>query len=122
MNQNSQTNNSLTLLSNAFSNLSSDQQIALTKATASAVTSTLQSTLKVVEIIAEGHRYRNILQSMIKALETDQTMRHNDVKMLIEVYREFSPSMPQHIRDQYLISILKLLESPRQKLTLPHPR
>ncbi|MBD2200822.1 MULTISPECIES: hypothetical protein [Calothrix] len=122
MNRNSHSSNNLTVLSDAFSKLPPDTQLVLSQATATAVITTLQSATKVVEIVAEGHQYRNTLQAMVQALKTDQSMRHKDVEELIKVLREFSAIMSQDIRDQFFMSILLLLKSPRQQFTLPQRR
>ncbi|MFN6518265.1 MAG: hypothetical protein RMY29_027785 [Nostoc sp. CreGUA01] len=122
MSRNLHSSNNLTVLSDAFSKLRPDTQLVLSQATATAVITTLQSATKLVEIVAEGHQYRNTLQAMVQALKTDQTMRLEKVNVLIKVLTEFRAIMSQDMRDQYLMSILLLLESSHQQFTLPQRR
>jgi hypothetical protein len=119
MSQNTHPNNSLTVLSNSFSKLPPNTQIALSRETASVVITTLQLATKVVETVAEGRQYRNTLQGMVQLLKTDQCMRHKDVQELISVLEKFYRIMSQDVRDQFFMSILRILESPRHQISLP---
>ena len=92
-------------------------QIILSQAAAQAV----QAIIETVQTHIKHVDYRNNLNAIIKTIETDQTMRHNDVDKIIEIIDKFKDDFSQDVKDKYYIAILKILESARTKPALPEP-
>jgi hypothetical protein len=75
--------------------------------------------VQTIQVLVEGHEYRARLGAMVKALETDQGMRHADVDYLVDVLDRFRGDMTPQTRDQYFMSILKLLDVTGLRARLP---
>ena len=77
--------------------------------------------VQTIQVLVEGHEYRSRLREMVKTLEADQSMRHADVDYLLEVLGRFKDDMSQQTRDEYFMSILKLLDVTGLRARLPLP-
>ncbi len=93
------------------------RQVILAKGAAEAAIAIVQS----VQVLVRGHEYRRNLQEMVAALRADQTMRHADVHLLLEVVDRFKEDMTQETRDAYFLNILRLLEGTGAGSRLPPP-
>ena len=75
--------------------------------------------IQTIQIMVEGQEYRSRLREMVMTLEADQVMRHADVQYLLEVLDRFKADMSPETRDQYFLSILRLLEVTGLRSLLP---
>lgn len=88
-----------------------------------------KSMVKVVAAIAESaavivsaHEYRNNLRAIVETLKADQSIRHSDVQIMIEMIRTCGHEMSQEVKDQFFLGILGKLTAGAKKLELPSPR
>lgn len=76
--------------------------------------------INIVQTVVVGATYRKNLSAIVKTLEADHVMRHQDVDKLIEVLDLFGSKMSETIRDEYYLAILDLLKS-SGRIALPLP-
>lgn len=92
-------------------------QVVLAKGAANAAVAIVQT----IQVLVQGHEYRKSLREMVATLEADQTMRHADVDLLLEILDRHKDDMSQTTRDEYFMSILKLLDVTGLRGRLPLP-
>jgi hypothetical protein len=74
-----------------------------------------------VQKLADGNKYRHMLEGIVKTLKADQTIRHQDVDKLLEVLEIAKNDMSQELKDEYYRAILRLLQTPQLRERLPPP-
>lgn len=74
-----------------------------------------------VQIVVQATQYRAGLQALVETLQADQSIRHQDVALLLEVLDRHGGDMSQHVRDEYYQAILQLLSVAGLRDRLPAP-
>ncbi len=103
------------MASMAVQKLSAQRDLTIAKGQADALTVVANALVDIVQ----GHDYRKSLREMIAALQTDQTMRHEDVQLLSQLIDQHKDDMSHETKDEYFKVILKLLESRTARERLP---
>jgi hypothetical protein len=64
-----------------------------------------------LEIVLEGCRVRANIETVVRAVETGHQLRLQAVDELERMLRRYGAIMSQELRDEYLLGILRLLDS-----------
>ena len=94
-----------------------DVRIIIAHATAGALAQVAEN----IQRLADGQKYRHMLEGIVKTLKADQTLRHQDVDKLLEVLEVAKNDMSQELKDDYYRAILRLLQTPQLRERLPPP-
>jgi hypothetical protein len=99
--------------------LQEQRQFVVAQAAAAAAISIINT----IDIVVKGVTYRSNLAAIVKSLQTDHVMRHDDVDKLIEILDLFGFDMSQTVKDEYYLTILDLLRASGRpgKYALPPP-